>query len=447
VLAKPPHGGPAIKIALLGPPSRRGQTVPIVKLSQTFVDKLRAPHPTGKQVIYLDTVTKGFGVQVSGTTTAIDYIAQRDLPRRVRGAKKQTRRVNIGPTNSGLLRLEVARERAEDLLDQIRRGIDPKAKAEAEPEAAMYTLREAKERYFVANKKLSAGSKRAYGQIDRYLADWLDQPLLSISPEMVEERHQTIANNIAQGGRYDGKATANATMVTLRVLWRWAAKRITLPECPIARLQDEDQWFPKQRRTSRVPAEKLPAFYQAVCALENRTSRDFLLLLMFTGFRKTEAAQLKWTDIDLVQRIVTLPAPNTKTKKMIEIPMSDVIYDLLVSRRALGDSSEYVFPGRRAGKPISDTQRPFQHVKKTTGIAVSAHSLRRGFLKVGASARVNIVWLKALCNHALPPDVTAEHYLAPEVEDLREPAQQVCDKMLALCSVQPVVGSNVAKLR
>jgi hypothetical protein len=57
------------------------------------------------------------------------------------------------------------------------------------------------------------------------------------------------------------------------------------------------------------------------------------------------------------------------------------------------------------------------------------------------------VWLKALCNHALPPDVTAEHYLAPEVEDLREPAQQVCDKMLALCSVQPVVGSNVAKLR
>ena len=421
--------------------------MPVVKLTQTFVDKLRAPHPTGKQVIYFDTVTKGFGVQVSGTTTAIDYIAQRELPRKIRGAIKQTRRVNLGPTNSKLLRIEVARERAEEVLDQLRRGIDPKEKSGPESEAAMYTLREAKEKYFIANKKLSAGSKRAYGQIDRYLADWLDKPMLSIVPEMVEERHQKIANEIAQGGRYDGEATANAAMVTLRVLWRWAAKRIALPACPVARLQDEDQWFPKRRRTSRVPAEKLPAFYQAVCALENRTSRDFLLLLMFTGFRKTEAARLKWSDIDLIQRIITLAAPNTKTKKMLEIPMSDFIYDLLVARRALGDKSEYVFPGRRAGKPISDTQRSFQRVKEETGVVVSAHSLRRGFLKVGASARVNIVWLKVLCNHALPPDVTAEHYLAPEVEDLREPAQQVCDKMLALCSVERVVGGNVAKLR
>ena len=109
--------------------------MPVIKLTQSFVDKLRAPHPSGRQVIYLDTVTKGFGVQVSGTTTAIDYIAQRELPRTVRGAKKQTRRVNIGPTKSSQLRIEVARQRAEELLDQIRRGVDPRTKAEPEPEA------------------------------------------------------------------------------------------------------------------------------------------------------------------------------------------------------------------------------------------------------------------------------------------------------------------------
>lgn len=420
--------------------------MPVAKLTQTFVEKLRAPHPSGKQVVYLDAVTKGFGVQVSGTTTAIDYIAQRELPRRIRGAKRQTRRVNIGPTRSSLLSIEAARQRAEEILDQIRRGLDPKAKVEPS-EATDYTLRAAKERYFIANRRLSDGSKRAYGQIDRYLADWLDKPLSSITSEMVEERHQGIANDIARGGRYDGKATANATMVTVRVLWRWAAKRVSLPTCPVARLQEENQWFPKQRRTSRVPAEKLPAFYEAVCTLRNRTSRDFLLLLMFTGFRKAEAARLRWTDIDLVQRVITISAANTKTKRMIELPMSSFVYDLLVARRALAEGSEYVFPGRSAGKPISDTQRAFRIMKVDTGVAVSAHSLRRGFLKVGASARVNIVWLKVLCNHALPADVTAEHYLAPELEDLREPAQQVCDKMMELCSIHPIAGSNVARLR
>jgi len=105
------------------------------------------------------------------------------------------------------------------------------------------------------------------------------------------------------------------------------------------------------------------------------------------------------------------------------------------------------FPGRQEGRPISDTQRPFAKVREATGVAVSAHSLRRGFLKIGASARVNIVWLKMLCNHALPADVTAEHYLAPELEDLREPTQQVCDKILALCNVQPIAVGKVAKLR
>lgn len=420
--------------------------MPVAKLTQTFVDKLRAPHPSGRQVIYLDTVTKGFGVQVSGRTTAKDYIAQRDLPNKLKGARKQTRRVNIGAATAKLLTLEVARERAEEALDRIRRGIDPKAKAEPDLETTMYTLCEAKEKYFVANKKLSVGSKRAYGQIDRHLPDWMDKPLSSISPDMVEERHQKIAAAIAgKGGRYDGRTTANATMVTLRVLWRWAARRIALPACPVGRMQDEDAWFPVQRRTSRVPAEELPSFYDAVCALENKRARDFLLMLLFTGFRKTETAKLRWADVDFVQRVITLPAPDTKAKRMAEIPMSDFVYDLLVSRRALGERSEYVFPSYRAGKPISDTQLPLRKVKEATGIAVTAHSLRRTFLKVGASAHVNVVYLKALVNHALASDITAE-YLSPQLEDLREPAQQVCDKMLALCNVQLAVSADVKRL-
>src|SRR4029077_7001946 len=99
---------------------------------------------------------------------------------------------------------------------------------------------------------------------------------------------------------------------------------------------------------------------------------------------KTETARLRWVDVDFVQRVITLPAPDTKAKRMAEIPMSDFVYDLLVTRRALGEKSEYVFPSSRAGKPISDTQLPLQKVKEATGIAVTAHSLRRTFLKVGA---------------------------------------------------------------
>jgi integrase len=420
--------------------------MPVVKLTPTFISKLRAPHDSGKQVLYLDTVTKGFGVQVSGTTTAVDYIAQRELPKKIAGAKKQTRRVNIGPANGKVLTLEAARERAEEVLDQIRRGIDPRSKAEP---VAMYTLRQVKELYFVV-KQLSKGSRRTYGHhIDNHLTDWLDLPLSSITPEMVEMRHREIASKIAKGERYDGKASANDAMNTLGILWRFAAKRVALPACPVGRLQDEKQWFPRQRRTTRVSAEHLPAFYEAVCALKIRTHRDLLLLLMFTGFRVTETKRLKWSNVDLAARTITLFAPDTKTKKTVELPMSDFVHDLLVGRRALGQQSEYVFPGQVASQPISGAQRAFEKIEKATGIAVSPHPLRRTFMKVGASARVNYVWLKVLSNHALPADVTSQHYLAPELEDLREPAQQVAAKLLVLCNAKPVtaVASNVAKLR
>ncbi|WP_407189136.1 tyrosine-type recombinase/integrase [Bradyrhizobium centrosematis] len=423
--------------------------MPVVKLTQSFVDKLRAPHPSGKQVLYLDTVTKGFGVQVSGSTAAIDYIAQRDLPNKIKGARKQTRRVNIGPVNSKVVTLEVARERAEEELDKIRRGIDPKAKAEPGPEATMFTLRQTKERYYLAKKNLSKGSKHVYDQIEAHLADWMDQPLASITKDMVEQRHAKIAADIAREGRYEGRATANGVMVTLRVLWRWAAKRIALPPCPVGRLEEDKAWFHVAARTTRVAPDQLPAFYRAVSAEADLSpvQRDFLLMLLFTGFRKTETARLKWTAIDLRQRAITLIAPDTKSKKRVEIPMSQFVYELLVKRRGLTGNDEYVFPGYRAGRPLSDTQLPLRKVKKATGITVSAHSLRRTFLKTGAAARVNLVYLKALANHSLGRDVTSEHYIAPELEDLREPAQQVCDKMLELCNVPRMLSGNVAKLR
>ena len=69
---------------------------------------------------------------------------------------------------------------------------------------------------------------------------------------------------------------------------------------------------------------------------------------------------------------------------------------LRASRRSIRPNRQnrpVSFPSYRAGKPISDTQLPLGRIKET-GIAVIAHSLRRTFLKVGASARVSVVYLK-----------------------------------------------------
>ena len=105
---------------------------------------------------------------------------------------------------------------------------------------------------------------------------------------MVEQRHRVIQAAVASE-RNNGNATANQAMVTLRTLWNFAAGTKPLPSNPVTRLRR--QWFTVARRTGMVKADDMPAFYRA--ALPNTTHRDYLLLLLFTGLRKTEAATLR----------------------------------------------------------------------------------------------------------------------------------------------------------
>jgi integrase len=140
----------------------------------------------------------------------------------------------------------------------------------------------------------------------------LDKPLRAITPAMVEARHRALAQEIAaaSGGRYQGQAMANVALKVLCTLWNFAKRRDPdLPANPVRlRLSDEKQWFPIQRRERMVREDELPQFYNAVLALKNPVARDYLLLLLFTGLRRTEAATLTWDDVDFTSKVIRVPA-------------------------------------------------------------------------------------------------------------------------------------------
>lgn len=395
--------------------------MPTLKLTVKAIDKLHAPHPSGKQTVYWDTETRGLGVVCSGRTNQRTYIAQRDL----KGGK--TRRVTLG-TVSGLT-LDVARQRAEDVLDDLRRGTDPKAKAPS------FTLQAALDGYIAARPNLRPASVVLYKRIEIVLASWLASDLKEISSEMVEARHRAIAKEI-------GTTTANVMMRVLRLVYGFAAERVALPPNPVTRLRR--QWFAEPRRKGRVQDDELPAFYKAVTALPNRTAADYVLLMLFTGMRRKETASLRWADIDLTRKVITVPAAVTKAKRELQLPISDFVHGLLVKRRALGSASPHIFPGPGKTGRITSAANALAMVATATGIKVSVHDLRRTFSNA-AKNEVSFVALKALLNHAMT-DVT-EGYLDTNVEELREPMARVAAKMERLCGIVPVEAKNVAKLR
>ena len=410
--------------------------MPRIKLTQKAVDKLRAPDPSGKQVIHWDTEVRGFGVLCSGTTNARSFIVQRDVGGRTRRLtiEKVPRPLRPGETREDVkgMSLDEARREAEGKLADLGRGIDPKSGRGGG------TLRETLAAYLEANHRLAANSRRNYRDfVERHLGAWLDLPLRAVTAEMVEQRHRAIAAEVKKGGRGGGGASANLALRTLRVLWNFAAERApALPPNPVVRLKR--QWYPQAARTRMVRAEDLPKFYRAVQALPNPIARDYLLLLLFTGLRREEAAGLRWADVDFVQRVIRLPAARTKAGRRLDLPMSDFIRDLLVARRAIG-KTEFVFPSNSKAGYIAEPKFPLTQVAAATGIRISAHDLRRGYLTVAESADISPIALRALANHALGGDVTSG-YIQMTVERLRDPAQRVADRMKALCGIEEPEG-------
>jgi integrase len=396
--------------------------MPTVKLTKGAVEKIPAPDPSGKQVIYWDAELRGFGVLASGTTTAKSYIVQRRLP------DGRTRRLTVGAVGE-FQKVEDARRKAGNMLAGLREGRDPKAERRR---AQASTIRGALDVYLRARKDLRERSVENYRHaVERHFEPWLDRPLREITPDMVEDKHADIGKSI-------GPAAANHAMRTLRAIWNHALDRdATLPANPVRRLKQA--WFPVPPRERTVRTDDLAAFYKGICDLPSRAHRDYLLLLLFTGLRRREAAALRWDEIDFAERVIRLSARRTKAGRKLDLPMPDFLRELLVARRALGDDGPFVFGADSRSGHLEEPKFPMQQIAKSTGITVSPHDLRRTFVTVAEGADISPLALKALVNHSLGKDVTSG-YVQMTAERLREPAQRVCNRLKELCGIAPPEG-------
>jgi integrase len=390
--------------------------MPRKRLTERVIGTLRG-RPAGsgssQPLIYFDAAMPGFGVSVSSKTGLKTYVVQRDLP------DGRTVRRTIGLVGTEITSLAEARERAGEIIQNLRQGIDPRTTARGEATLAMVA-----EAYVNARPNLSEKSKAGYASaFDDYLSDWHDRKLTAITREMVEQRHLEL-------GRERGQAIANAVMRALRAIFNWAIDRY--PDVTANPVKLRGQWFKIPRRSRHVSADNASKFYKAVLELPNDVARDYLITLLFTGLRREEAAGLTWGEVDCGAKVIRVPASRTKARRALNLPMSDLIYRLLKDRREIGDAG-YVFPAASTSGHIAEPKHPLGLIAEATGIAISAHDLRRTWTNAAVEAGIHPLHMKALLNHSLQGDVTAGYTTLTE-NDLREPAQKVTDQLKKWCN-------------
>ena len=75
--------------------------------------------------------------------------------------------------------------------------------------------------------------------------------------------------------------------------------------------------------------------------------------LILTATRTTEARAVEWSEIDMDQKLWSIPAERMKASRPHRIPLSEPALDILRFMKTLNDAqsvpSKYVFPGQQRG--------------------------------------------------------------------------------------------------
>ena len=152
--------------------------------------------------------------------------------------------------------------------------------------------------------------------------------------------------------------------------------------------------------------------------------------------RRQEAATLRWDQVDLNAK--TLTVLDTKNHESHTLPLSNYLYELLLSR-SQKRINEYVFPGTGAAGHIIEPRKQMANVTKLSGIHFTVHDLRRTFITIAEGLDISAYALKRLMNHKMNGDITAG-YIVTDVERLRKPMQQITDYFLKCMGVQPLIA-------
>jgi integrase len=117
-----------------------------------------------------------------------------------------------------------------------------------------------------------------------------------------------------------------------------------------------DHLLPKRRRLVRghhkaMAYADVPAF---LAALHERPTVASLALefVILTAARTGEALGARWDEIDAASKIWTVPKTRMKAEREHRVPLSDRALAVLAEARALG--GEFIFPGQRRRKPLSN---------------------------------------------------------------------------------------------
>jgi len=286
------------------------------KLTTKFIET-KKPNPA-KRIDYRDTVVPGLVLRIntSGTKTF-------SFHKRIHGKMK---RLTIG--KFGPLSLTQARDRARQVLYEIetgrfedRTGIEVEAKPTLGDVIPDYIEKHAK----VHNK-------------DWKRKDALLRKFTGLHGKRIDEIKRTDVVKACDTIHKSAPVSANRALAHLKHLMGWCVERGMIDASSIAGMKP----LSKERSRERVLSDDELGALWAACDTEGYPFGDCMKLLILSGQRRAEVAEMRWSEINFENRLWTLPSQRAKNGKQHTVPLTDAMLTILRSLpRFLG--SDFVF--------------------------------------------------------------------------------------------------------
>ena len=368
------------------------------------------------------------------------------------------REMGLGPTHT--IGLAEARERATGCRRMRLDGLDPIELRRAKrlqaklDDAKAWTFRQCGEAYIKAHNAGWKNPKHAK-QWPSTLAAYV-YPIFGMLPVQAVDVSlvMKVLEQEVRGEPHDEPAslwttkpeTASRLRGRIEAIIDWATARgYRQGENPARWRGHLENLLPKKSKVRRVehhaalPYPEIGAFMLELRQQEGVAARA-LEFAILTAARTGEAIGAKWSELDLGERLWTVPGQRMKAGKEHRVPLSDATLTILEDMRAIRQN-DFVFPGGKSRRPISNMAMAMTLRRMGRG-DLTVHGFRSSF-RDWAAERTNFP--HEVAEMALAHTVSDKVEAAYRRGDLFQKRRQLMDAWARFCSA-PVASATVVSI-
>lgn len=324
----------------------------VFSFTKTSIERLPLPE---KRTRYRDEKIPSLYLDASPSGAKVFYW--------VRWINRKMEFVRIGPFPA--VHPEDARKRAEDLNTHAALGINPAQEKRKKREAQTFG------EVFEAWLYEARDRKKTWKEDERRFKRHLTHLAKEIPAEITRDQIKALHTKIRAAGQYE----ANRTLALVRAVFAWGIREYgwTFPS-PAAGIR----MFKEVKRDRWLQPHEMQMFFWAVREEPNPNIRDFVIVALLTGARRSNVLSMAWKDLDLEEGRWRIP--ETKAGEPQVVPLHPQLVELLRERKKNAESIFFVFPSGPGGTlgHMVEPKAGWKRICERAGIKdLRIHDLRR----------------------------------------------------------------------